>query len=164
MGYLKKIRFQVAYFLRGPQSKANREYQKTFSKEWIEPLHQLGLPSPWNQRGNLEGIIEEGLKTRFSLRRPLSYGKGLYFTDSVCKASQYGNIILVCRVVLGKVEVLRSGCSHKLFASDGYHSALGKKRVSQLHTSLLSQLHNEYIIYDERACYPEFVIWYRKNG
>jgi len=113
---------------------------------------------------NLEEIIQEGLKTKFSLSRASSYGKGLYFTDSSCKASQYATngCILVCRVVLGRMETLSGQCSEKKFPARGYDSARAKRGVT-LAPHGHSQLHNEYIIYNESACYPEFIIYFDKT-
>lgn len=110
---------------------------------------------------NLDCIVREGLKTRFSLQRALSYGKGLYFTNKACKASTYGNIILICRVVLGATEILSGVCPNKLFASPGYHSAMAKSNVTEARHGD-KQLHDEYIVYNDSACYPEFVIHFEK--
>jgi hypothetical protein len=77
---------------------------------------------------NLESIVRQGLKTEFSLRSrgTQTYGKGLYFTDNACKASQYarngdslGNVILVCRVVLGSAEILSAPCPNRRQLSHG---------------------------------------------
>ncbi|KAL7549807.1 hypothetical protein ACHAWF_013081 [Thalassiosira exigua] len=117
----------------------------------------------------LECIIQEGLKTKFSLDRSgLSYGKGLYFANNACKANQYSHngggkerIMLVCRVILGRCEILPSECPQKLFPSYRHDSALAKKGVTQAHHGY-RQLHNEFIVYDDCACYPEFVIRYKE--
>lgn len=111
---------------------------------------------------NVELIVEEGLKTRFSLNTNPTYGRGLYFTDNACKASQYtqgDNVILVCRVVLGNTEVLRRPCPRNLFPAFGCDSAMAKKGYTKAPHGL-RQLHNEFIVFNDCACYPEFVTEY----
>jgi Poly(ADP-ribose) polymerase catalytic domain/Interferon-induced 6-16 family len=147
--------------------------------DWLKRLSQKnGLSSAANATYLLHGtrascvpsIVQEGLLTRFSLSTEPRYGKGLYFTDSSCKADQFGaknnphhRTILVCRVVLGVVEVLPEAAPTKLFASaPRFHSAMAKRDHTQTINPLFPhQLHNEYIVYNECACYPEFVITYQ---
>lgn len=115
---------------------------------------------------NVQNILEGGLKAKFALSSGAVYGKGLYFTDSSCKASQFatqGGCILVCRVVLGRMEVLQGTCPKRLFATNGYDSSMAKKSHTEA-PSGLPQLHNEFIVYDDRACYPEFVIRFRRSS
>jgi len=114
--------------------------------------------------GNLESVVKDGLKTRFSLSGRCTYGRGLYFADKACKASQYAHdgCMIVCRVVLGRAEVLRKSCGDKMFASQGYHSALAPSGVTAAPHGR-AQLHNEYIVFNEAACYPEFVIHFEKS-
>lgn len=114
---------------------------------------------------NVKHIVQDGLKTKFSLgHQHLTYGQGLYFTDNACKASQYTDdgCMLICRVVLGRTEVLRKRCSpkRKLFPSIGHDSAMAKRNLTAS-PSRYPQLHNEYIIFDECACYPEFVVKFK---
>lgn len=110
---------------------------------------------------NLTLIVQEGLKTKFSLKKNPSYGMGLYFTDNACKANQYSpdNIILVCRVVLGRTERLRQPCPRKLFPALDCDSAVAEKDYTRAPHGRC-QLHNEFIIFNDAACYPEFVIQY----
>ncbi|CAB9520069.1 Ankyrin Repeat Protein [Seminavis robusta] len=136
---------------------------------WLKKLSQKnGLSSEANgvyllhgtKSTNLDLIVEHGLKTKFSLDRGLSYGKGLYFTDNACKASQFtarDGVILVCRVVLGRQEILPRTCPRKLFPDFGYDSAMAKRNHTDA-PHAHKQLHNEYIIYDDCSCYPEFAI------
>lgn len=119
------------------------------------------------KESHIDHIVLHGLKTKFSLQQDyeLSYGKGLYFTDNACKASQYmGNdgLILVCRVVLGQQECLKGPTYDRLFPRRKYNSAMAQKGITVARSGR-PQLHNEFIVYDESACYPEFVISIRKN-
>jgi len=112
-------------------------------------------------RKKLAAICNEGLRTRFSLqanKRPV-YGKGLYFTTSSCKALQYSKengYILVCRVVLGRIQVLESEGRSRLFADPPYHSAMAQAGHTVRRGGV--QVHDEYIVFSEDAVYPEFVL------
>lgn len=68
--------------------------------------------------------------------------------------------MLVCRVALGRIEVLDEHCGRgKLFPSFGFDSAMAKKGVTRApHGN--PQLHDEFIIYNQSQCYPEFVLHY----
>lgn len=145
--------------------------------DWLNRLSQKnGLSRRANTTYLLHGtraiflpsIVHKGLLTRFSLATEPRYGKGLYFTDSSCKADQYGarnnplRTILVCRVVLGVVEILPEEAPEKLFPALHYHSAMAKGgRTKSIDPLFQHQLHNEYIVYNECACYPEFAITYK---
>jgi hypothetical protein len=145
--------------------------------DWLNRLSQKnGLSRQANTTYLLHGtrasflpsIVQEGLLTRFSLSTEPRYGKGLYFTDSSCKADQFGarnnprRTILVCRVVLGVVEILPEEAPKKLFPAIHCHSAMAKRdRTKSINPLFQHQLHNEYIVYNECACYPEFAITYK---
>lgn len=111
---------------------------------------------------NLSSIVENGLMAEYSLRQERhqgTYGSGLYFTNNPCKASQYGNVILICRVVLGVQEILRGPVSeYKLFPAYGCDSAMAKRNFTFLHHLGIVQLHDEFIVYNDAQCYPEFAI------
>ena len=61
----------------------------------------------------LQSIVKHGLRTKFGKKDHNLYGSGLYFADAACKAAQYcapahgENIILVCRVIIGRSHLLR---------------------------------------------------------
>jgi len=109
---------------------------------------------------NLSSICEDGLKTSFSLNAGhLMYGKGLYFTTKSCKAFQYGadGYIIISRVVLGRIQTLQCSCPDRFFPDAGFDSATAKKGVT-LTGNGPAQVHDEYIVYNEAAVYPEFVL------
>ena len=118
----------------------------------------------------LQSIVKHGLRTKFGNKDHNLYGSGLYFADAACKASQYcaaargENIILVCRVIIGRSHLLRKP-SDDAFAPEGFHSTrvqagvtckLGCKPGSC--TAKCLQLHNEIIVYNDCDVYPEFVL------
>ena len=109
---------------------------------------------------NLSSICQDGLKTSFSLDADhLSYGKGLYFTTKSCKAFQYGEdgYIIISRVVLGRIQTLQCCCPNRFFPDAGFDSATAKKGYTWVRDGQ-PQVHVEYIVYNEAAVYPEFVL------
>ena len=121
-------------------------------------------------RTKLQSIVKHGLRTKFGKKDHNLYGSGLYFADAACKAAQYcapahgENIILVCRVIIGRSHLLRKP-SDDAFAPEGSHSTrvqagvtckLGCKPGSC--TAKCLQLHNEIIVYNDCDVYPEFVL------
>ena len=108
----------------------------------------------------VDSICRDGLQTRFSLERRGLYGRGLYFTTSSCKAFQYtagDGCIIICRVVLGEIELLDDICINRLFLTDGFDSTHAKKGHTCKAPGEL-QVHDEYIVYHPAAVYPEFVL------
>eukprot|EP00928_Gymnodinium_smaydae_P050447 TRINITY_DN34010_c0_g1_i1.p1 TRINITY_DN34010_c0_g1~~TRINITY_DN34010_c0_g1_i1.p1 ORF type:complete len:312 (+),score=23.13 TRINITY_DN34010_c0_g1_i1:224-1159(+) len=112
------------------------------------------------RRSHLDSICRHGLTTTYSLNGTDGmYGKGLYFTDSSCKAFQYAGLagcILVCRVVLGRMEVLKQEDGRRVFAPSSYDSCMAASNYTRRRGD--AQVHNEYIVFQDEACYPEFVI------
>jgi hypothetical protein len=148
--------------------------------EWLKKLGEKnGLSKTANThyllhgttQANLMSIVKHGLGTKFCYGPANNlYGKGLYFADAACKASQYcaafddENIILVCRVIIGRSHLLRYP-SDDAFAPDGFHSTRVQAGVTcKKHcapgckSTLCRQLHNEVIVYNDCDVYPEFVL------
>lgn len=142
--------------------------------------HSHSLLSPWLQRlamkndlckmsgavylmhgtkkSNIASICQNGLTASKTLLSDGTYGRGIYFSNNSCKALQYSQndgCILLCRVVLGRVELLQEQ-TDRFFPSKGYESAIAKECVTKLNGKV--QVHNEFIVYEDAACYPEFVI------
>jgi len=117
---------------------------------------------------NVAQICEEGLAA--GRANDGVYGTGLYFTDCSCKAYQYarkanpaaGGCILVCRVVLGFIELLDT----PVLAPPGGPSPWPAANVDSWHAMkghttrppLQVQVHNEFVVFNDCAVYPEFVI------
>ena len=123
-----------------------------------------GLPSPLLGTRYHSLVVE-----RESMKGRVSYSHE-FIGDAACKAAQYcapahgENIILVCRVIIGRSHLLRYP-SDDAFAPDGFHSTrvrtgvtckLGCKPGSC--TAKCLQLHNEVIVYNDCDVYPEFVL------
>ena len=99
------------------------------------------------------------------------YGAGSYFADAACKSNQYAtdtnadgeHAMLYCRVTMGSP-----------FLTRGRHS--GERRPPNNpatpgapHDSIFAetgvandrrQTHNEFVVYQPNAVYPEFIVWY----
>jgi len=150
-------------------SRSNKNLRQISNHDWLRRLaDRNGLSHVSNtvyllhgtRRSFLDSICRHGLKTTYALHGTDGmYGKGLYFTDSSCKAYQYAGLagcILVCRVVLGRMEVLEEECGRRVFCTNGFDSCMAKSSYTRRRDA--SQVHNEYIVFQDDACYPEFVI------
>ena len=118
-------------------------------------------------RENLARISQTGLRVQLSQPSGL-YGQGIYFTESSCTAQQYGDgtsvggegCILICRVALGNVFQLQRDCIGRNASPAGYHSLLAARKLTRAPrgSAFTYQLHNEYVVFSDCACYPEFVL------
>jgi hypothetical protein len=136
---------------------------------------------------NIELIAEQGLRKEVAGRRfACIYGRGIYFTDSSCLAHQLTDrghymptharsprrgIILLCRVVLGNVEQLKTETGGVYRASAGFdslmakHDATSRRPFKYGNGTASVQVHNEFVVFDNAAVYPEFVLEFgRKEG
>ncbi|KAJ1636364.1 hypothetical protein T492DRAFT_1129544 [Pavlovales sp. CCMP2436] len=169
---------QIEAELAGPAIPPNDELFK--SHDWLRRLEERnGLSVLASTRyllhgtsiSNLPDIVRYGLRTKFTGTKSggALYGTGLYFTNSACKAWQYTDcgvvggkkqgraIILVCRVALGKTELLAAAPTvTSNFPKVGHHSKMAKHTYTTRPGAL--QIHNEFIIFDETMVYPEFVL------
>jgi len=148
---------------------------------WLKKLAEKnGLSSAANSHYLLHGTSPEALKqiakhglTTARARESGSYGKGIYFTDTSCKAHQCGDgnhtglldrqrpgpgVILICRVVLGRVKTLEGAAVGERQSPTGFHSVAALKDVTHQVGQTYKQLHNEYVVFDDWACYPEFAL------
>lgn len=130
----------------------------------------------WHGTGPAEaqGIANSGfdLDQAGSCRGAL-FGRGLYFAESCLKADEYVRAddegrfpLLLCRVTLGHVnycdaedpwelrEALRVSCRD---GAGGHHSVLGDREK-------VRQTFREFVIFDGFQAYPEYIVWYRRDG
>ena len=117
---------------------------------------------------NLDSIGRLGLRLCHAHSSGM-YGQGIYFTDSSCKATQYGDgtptgqpgstgCIIICRVVLGNVYELRKGAPGARSTPNGHRSFMARAGFAHPNPNTYPQLHTEYILFDDCACYPEFAL------
>eukprot|EP01045_Picozoa_sp_COSAG04_P009525 COSAG04_NODE_554_length_12674_cov_89.442068_4_plen_1025_part_00 len=145
------------------------------------PCHERRLFH--TSRTPAEVICEEGFDPRLA-NQSGRFGKGVYFSDDVTKCNHYwrsGNesdegerYMFVCQVLLGESKVyppltadpglLREPDrdtdlrQHPLMPGD--HSVASKGRWDSVHGKADGQ-YNEYIIYEGRRAYPQYVVWYK---
>ena len=153
-------------------------------KAWLKKLEaKNGLEQGANTRYLLHGtkpqhvdaIKRRGLRTAYTRLNGGSigghlYGHGLYFTTSSCKANQYSGMetvdsaskshktghILICRVVLGRPKLLETTNADATDPPDGYHSTYVNSTTKHNIGTHAYQLHDEYIVFNDIECYPEF--------
>ena len=111
--------------------------------------------------------MKRGLRTIFSRGKDSNiYGKGLYFSNDSCKTMQYSGMagvgttgcILICRVVIGRSKLLATQQQELTEAPDGFHSCYATVTTRHGIGNHPMQLHDEYIVYNDIECYPEFFL------
>jgi len=67
--------------------------------------------------------------------------------------------ILICRVALGRTAGIgdTQSWSGQKFPPDDYHSAKALPGITEA-LYRQKQIHDEFIVYEDHACYPEFAI------
>jgi len=123
----------------------------------------------------VDAVTTHGLDPRRSSLSGL-YGAGSYFADSASKSHQYSKdedkdgcrCMLLCRVTMG--DTFLTNRTHRserlppenLFVPgrpyDSIFAETGEKRTGMVATAL--QTHNEYVVFDQDASYPEYIIHY----
>eukprot|EP00440_Ansanella_granifera_P056366 gb/GFBE01061087.1/.p1 GENE.gb/GFBE01061087.1/~~gb/GFBE01061087.1/.p1 ORF type:complete len:593 (+),score=113.73 gb/GFBE01061087.1/:1-1779(+) len=117
------------------------------------------------------GIVENGFKLDLAgSSAGTMYGPGAYFAECSSKSDEYARddekgiyrhlyCLLLCRVTLGEVLHMTTGgeATHAMIkaalASGAYDSVLGNREASV-------GTYREFVAYDERQVYPEFVLLY----
>ena len=172
-----QVRNQFA--LKSPEERARSLAKVPPAHAWIAALEAAnGLSADSNslhllhgtKADCLESISTNGLSLncagKFGGNEPL-YGCGVYFARESCKACQYTGgalklnddvkSILVCRVALGNIYTLPERCRDELFLDGEYHSAKAVGGETQSSSNRV-QLHDEFVVYESAACYPEFIL------
>jgi len=112
------------------------------------------------------------------------YGAGSYFADASSKSHQYaqGNqqdqcCMLYCRVIMGSAfmatknmsQTRRPPSNPAFGGAAGGRGAQGRGVAGTPHNSIMAasgvgnggqQGHNEFIVFESRQVYPEFIVWY----
>uniref|UniRef100_A0A7S2ALM1 Poly [ADP-ribose] polymerase n=1 Tax=Octactis speculum TaxID=3111310 RepID=A0A7S2ALM1_9STRA len=146
------------------QSSSSGWLQKLEMKNDLKQMANTRYLLHGTKQEHLSDIIKKGLRAGFARDTSACiYGKGIYFADTSCKANQYTDnnntsekLILICRVVLGRSKLL-PGCDREMRnAPEGYHSCHVNELT--LNNANIPQVHNEYIVYNDIECYPEFLL------
>lgn len=93
------------------------------------------------------------------------YGAGIYFASEACKASQYAKknpstgtkVIFVSRVLLGDPHYLQAAFKDRR-PPQRDHAPVGVMHDSCVANTSRSQVHREFVLYDHRAAYPEYIV------
>ena len=108
----------------------------------------------------MDAICEDGFDARIANSRGL-YGAGIYFTDQACKALQYAEpddqgcrYIIYSRVTLGRAFATNAQMQNERRPPLGYDSVVANSHVANYG----KQKHREFVVYDGRQAYPEFII------
>ena len=156
----------------GSASREPTWLQQLEVKNGLNPISNTRYLLHGTKEQNLPSIFRCGLRTVYARESGVGlYGKGVYFTDSSCKANQYtGKVgelrhIFICRVILGRQKLLTKLDRDLTSAPDGYHSCYVNNTTENGHgLPFPKQLHNEFIIYNDIECYPEFLLTVRDRA
>jgi len=102
------------------------------------------------------------------------YGSGVYAAERITKADEYSKpifdsglgtelyTVLVLRCIGGRVKVSHSNGMdeeqlHKDVHNGSYHSVVGDRLQK------LGKPYREFVIYDQRQCFPEFLLLYERT-
>eukprot|EP00931_Biecheleriopsis_adriatica_P045287 TRINITY_DN25958_c0_g1_i1.p1 TRINITY_DN25958_c0_g1~~TRINITY_DN25958_c0_g1_i1.p1 ORF type:complete len:623 (+),score=115.21 TRINITY_DN25958_c0_g1_i1:32-1900(+) len=117
------------------------------------------------------GIVDSGFRIDMAgTSTGMMFGPGAYFAECCSKSDEYAKddskgiyknlyCLLLCRVVLGETLQLTTGGEATLgmiksaINSGSYDSVLGNREASV-------NTYREFVVYDERQVYPEFVLLY----
>jgi len=177
-------RTEVRKALRGPETTAQDPHVefKAQTYDYQQQMRSAGYKEPLYTQDNemflfhgTPPVAAEAIaKHRFkeSMGSGGLYGKGIYFAESSTKSDEYVGesypdgkyeglfTTLLCRVNLGRVQYVdtefpsadncRNSCRKGV-----YHGVLGDREKAR-------GTFREFIVYDWRQCFPEFIVLYRR--
>ena len=114
---------------------------------------------------NLNNILSDNFKLTadpVSRNKLNMYGKGIYFSDFPSKSLRYGEALLLCKVILGKEEVVQLGC--KPVTSDEYFKLHYDSRKMVNGVDKKDGPANIYMVPSPRQILPCYVIYLKKKG
>ena len=110
-------------------------------------------------------IARTGFDERVANLRGL-YGGGVYFACESCKSAQYAPVenglkmLVICRVVLGDPYYATSAMQNERWPplrGGAFSPGLTFDSV------VANMLHREFIVYDHKQAYPEYIVWFREG-
>ena len=104
----------------------------------------------------------------FRASREGAYGPGVYLTDNLHKATNYGTAIrqsdgsvirhvVVCRVLMGNALVARDKCRSGLQRGDGAFDSIVAPQTSILESGNFGPYYNEFVVFDTARVLPMFI-------
>ena len=109
---------------------------------------------------NAESIAKDGFDP--SRVRNGLYGNGFYFACEACKSFQYSkpndqeHCIIVARVLLGKPKLAERPLKGKAEILENDENS-----VVVLPRNVPGQAHNEFVVFDQKQIFPEFIIYFK---
>jgi hypothetical protein len=108
--------------------------------------------------------IGSGTEQRGGKKNEKKFGDGIYFADSITKCDEYCGtrkqkvcLGLICRVMGGRAHATQEGFEEAIpseVSSGQCDSVIGLQPAT----------FNEFVVYDERQVYPEYLIMYQRLG
>ena len=114
---------------------------------------------------NLNSILSHNFKLTadpVSRNKLNMYGEGIYFSDFPAKSLRYGEALMLCKVILGKEEVVPLGC--KPATSDKYFKKNYNSRKMVNEVNKKDGPANIYMVPSPQQILPCYVIYLKKKG
>ena len=114
---------------------------------------------------NLNKILDDNFKISadpVSRKKVNMYGEGIYFSDFPAKSLRYGEALLLCKVILGKEEIVQLGCKPSTNNQHFQNNFDSRKMVNRIDkTDGPAYI---YMVPNPQQILPCYVIYLRKKG
>ena len=114
---------------------------------------------------NVNKILAENFKLDVdpvSRQKFNMYGKGIYFSDFPAQSLKYGEALLLCKVLLGKEEVIQLGCkptTNEVYFQKNYNSRKMVDRIDKKDSPA-----KIYMVPKSHQILPCYIIYLKKKG
>ena len=113
---------------------------------------------------NLNKILDDNFKLSANPvngRKNNLYGEGIYFSDFPAKSLKYGDALLLCKVILGKEEVVQLGCQPPTSDEDFKKNFNSRKMVDRIDRK--DGPASIYVVPNPQQILPCYVIYLKKK-
>ena len=113
---------------------------------------------------NLNKILEDNFKVTadpICRGKVKAYGEGIYFSEFPAKSLRYGEALILCKVILGREEVVEIGCKPR--TSDKYFQKNFNSRKMVNSSSMKNGTEIIYMVPNQHQILPCYVIYLKKK-
>ena len=155
---IKRIDF-IAHPKLFSEYEEEKEKYKSQNKSFNEKLLFHGTHA-----SNLNKILQDNFKVSanpVNRRKNNLYGEGIYFSDFPAKSLKYGDALLLCKVLLGKEEVVQLGCQPETSDEDFKENYNSRKVVDKIDKK--DGPASIYVVPNPQQILPCYVIYLKKK-
>ena len=154
-------------FIAHPKLFSDYEEEKQKYKSHNNPINEK-LLFHGTHAASLNKILDDNFKlTADPVNRQKSniYGKGIYFSEFPAKSLQYGEALLLCKVILGKEEVVQMG-NQPTISDEYFRKNFGSRKVIDKKRGSIGGKDGPadiYMVPNPRQILPCYVIYLKKR-